>query len=106
MAAAGVDAVAGRVAAVIPSVRMVAGTATLVCALLISTVDPAARGATTQPSRPPGPLSPQAAMASFELEPGLAVLLAGLAFNVLPALVNGALATTVLPSSGRAIADP
>ena len=48
------------------------------CVLLLCVVGPAVRGGSTQPTqpeRPVGPLSPQAAITSFELEPGLAVQL-------------------------------
>jgi putative membrane-bound dehydrogenase-like protein len=48
------------------------------CVLLSCVVGPAALGGSTrptQPQRPVGPLSPQAAITSFELEPGLAVQL-------------------------------
>src|SRR5688500_20401808 len=48
------------------------------CVLFLCVVGAAARGGSTQPTQPHGPvapLSPQAAITSFELEPGLAVQL-------------------------------
>jgi putative membrane-bound dehydrogenase-like protein len=50
----------------------------IVARVLLLCVAPAARGdstPSTQPGRPVGPLSPQGAITSFELEPGLAVQL-------------------------------